>query len=118
VKKEMYAGTAFAGLIENLVALAGAADTPPMVIYGIFRAWTLAYETMWEDFGVDPAVLAQLQSHSWKLAQGIIKKAPAFCDCPPQLPLLGRGPDPEEGLAWISPEALDVEQLEDEEGAE
>ncbi len=29
-------------------------------------------------------------------------RAPAYCDCPLQLPVRDRGPNPEEGLSWFS----------------
>jgi len=83
----MYAGTAFSELVHNLLALAGAADTPPMVVYGIFRAWVSAYETMWEDYGVDPKLIAELQRRSEQLARALVK------DLAANPPIIGKFPD-------------------------
>jgi hypothetical protein len=46
------------------------------------------------------------------------RKAPAYCDCPVQLPVLGRGPDPKEGLSWISDHEAELAEDQGDEGAE
>lgn len=72
MKKETYSTLCFENALRSLVSLAAAADTPPEIVYGILRAWVVAYENLWEESGIPPSDIAGLQQRSYSLAEHLM----------------------------------------------
>ncbi len=69
MRKDEFTLQTFHRLINDLVSLAAAATTPSHGIYVILKAWTLAYETLWEKHGIPSAAISELQGVAWMHAE-------------------------------------------------
>lgn len=88
MKKETYAFLAFEQGLRSLVGLAQAADVNGAAIYGLLRAWVLAYEEYSENHGVPSSAIAEMQTHSWKLARQLVADLEKMGE-----PIRGKFPD-------------------------